>query len=144
MCTKVDDKVTEIKRKRLKNKNNIGWKIVEVEDNGRYKAPFYEYFYNLKVKNITNKSIQVHNNGVHGGVFHLLTARSAGRSLLKVLKSKDHWMSIKHMKLVKVFYDKKDFYGVGNAVNFSDIVMEALKTHKNNTTCVKGFSFPEK
>ena len=144
----MNDRATEAKRKRLKEKDNVAWKIVRVNDEGEYQAPFSswagDYIYDRTGINITVSSVQVRMMGeIWGGVFHCFTTRSAGRGAMKALKSKDHFMSQYHMKLVKVLYDREHFYGIGNAMNFSDIVMAALKDHKNNTTCVKAFTFPE-
>ena len=144
MCTNMDNIATTKKRKSLKNKNNIGWKIVKVSTAGEYEAPFsniFNYTYSTRKNRTVDDTVQNCLGNIFGGVFHLFSSRACGRDMLRVLKSKNHRMSIYNLKLVKVLYNNKDFYCVGDASNFSEVLMEAIKNHKNNSICVTAFTF---
>ena len=150
MCTRIDIDATRTKK--LKPTDNIGWKIVEVR-NGKYYAPMQPgykcswqpgYKYSCDENRETaSQWYPYRDEQVGQGFFHLFSTRRIGREIRNAIKAHVSGYK-KQYKVVKVFYDKKDFYGVGNGVQFGGYLMDILDKHKNDSTCVKAFTFAKK
>jgi len=145
MCTQIDDKATKVMNKNLKNTGNIAWKVVKVVENDYY-APMREGLKYKRKKRNTEiqpvKSNAYYPKAIGAGVFHLFRSRKIGREMLKAMKELPYYYGDK-LKLIKVFYGKKDFHGIGTGTGFTYSLRIVLDRHELNTVCVKGFKFVE-
>jgi len=142
----INEKATEAIKKKLKRTKNVAWKIVEIvgED---YIAPMrWRHVYNRTAKNKVTGFLSFYRGyriecrgAIAGGVFHFCRTREIARVMLRILKASR--CGFQSYKVVKVFYDKKDFFGIGNSVNFSDTHQTELDQYENNAICTTAFTF---
>ena len=115
MCTLIHEEETKAKKAKLKSTNNVGWKIVSVTGR-RYFAPMQKLYQYSLGKNVDTKSVLRYSwrgrPEVTAGVFHLFNTRKIGREIINAMNCYDYYKA-KTLKLVKVLYDKEDFYCTG-------------------------------
>ena len=142
MCTFVDKDATKVYKKALKSKGGKGyaWKMVEVDEDGEYRAPFYLTYYSKCNCNVATGKAAYDYGVIQEGAFHCCTTRKVAR-FIKKYKITRRWAS--RLKIIKVVFDVKDVVAVG-ANHPADVMDWNLNPGENNVVCVRKFKFAEK
>ena len=151
MCTRVSPTETERKRKTLKPKNNIGWKIVKVKENGDYVSSQVRHWsYTKTGENVAidmDYGFSLHSSDTvkYDGVFHLFASRNIARTILhKYLELYPSLLTTGNkFRVVKVHYKKKDFVCAGTSDSIAPPMADTFAKFKFDALCVEKFKFAE-